>query len=102
LSPMKVCQLLFLLLSGVLLDGKPFPNGGFETGLEGWRFWADNQARFVPKVQPLKELPLPYMPDSVTDGAKTGALDLHSYWDGRLVQIESEQPPGEARSGYTP
>ncbi|MGA2866210.1 MAG: glycoside hydrolase [Verrucomicrobiota bacterium] len=36
---MKTIQLLFLLLSGAVLRGASFTNGGFEAGLEGWRFW---------------------------------------------------------------
>ena len=36
---MKPLPLLFLLLSGSLLCGAPIANTGFESGIEGWRFW---------------------------------------------------------------
>ena len=36
---MKLRLLMLLLFSGALLRGATFTNGGFETGLEGWRFW---------------------------------------------------------------
>jgi len=36
---MKIIQLIFVLLSGAALQGASFTNGGFEAGLDGWRFW---------------------------------------------------------------
>jgi len=36
---MKIIQLVFVLLSGAALQGASFTNGGFEAGLDGWRFW---------------------------------------------------------------
>jgi Glycosyl hydrolases related to GH101 family, GH129/Carbohydrate binding domain len=36
---MNLWQFSFLLLIGSSLQATPFTNGGFEAGLDGWRFW---------------------------------------------------------------
>ncbi|MGO8674288.1 MAG: glycoside hydrolase [Limisphaerales bacterium] len=37
---MKIVHLIFVLLSSASLQGASFTNGGFEAGLDGWRFWS--------------------------------------------------------------
>lgn len=37
---MKIMCFLLFVFSGALLRGASFTNGGFEAGLEGWRFWS--------------------------------------------------------------
>src|SRR5208337_3920099 len=36
---MKIIHLIFVLLSCAAVQGASFTNGGFEAGLDGWRFW---------------------------------------------------------------
>ena len=36
---MKIIHLIFVLLSCAAVRGASFTNGGFEAGLDGWRFW---------------------------------------------------------------